>query len=381
MKSFRIFALALIGYLVFSSSVYAANDPNAAVIQLRDPNNGGCLESGVTINNCFTDMASVNSWINTRLPNATTPLLVDIGPGTFADNFKCVNKGYITLRGAGRQNTTIGPGTDVGAGMLLKNCTNLNVSSLRVIGTYGAIQWSGTGITKWTDVEVVGQGYGWYETFNSLFPCSSQQTKHYWFSSRIEAQTFFGNVSAYPTACGENWFFGSELISSATSGWNIVFPIWVSAPGEAHIYGSVLRAIVTGAGQNTPASSVAAAYAQGGQIHIHGTGIDVISQIAAPIVALKADTGGMIHANGAAYNLSTGTGGTVTRIANNGGHVHAPYVWEHIPDPVTTPNYTSVTGTDMTTILASDGHPHLVIYDTSCTSSRWYDTVDKACRP
>jgi hypothetical protein len=98
------------------------------------------------------------------------------------------------------------------------------------------------------------------------------------------------------------------------------------------------------------------------------------------VVALSASNAGVIHANGAAYNLSTGTGGAVTRIANSGGHVHAPYLWEHIPDPATTPNFTSVTGADMAPLASgtSDGHPHFLMFDSSC-SSHWYDTVDKAC--
>lgn len=99
------------------------------------------------------------------------------------------------------------------------------------------------------------------------------------------------------------------------------------------------------------------------------------------IVVLSAATGGTIHANGSSYNLST-VGGTVTRVVNNGGHIHAPYLWEHIPDPATVPNFTSVTGADMTTVTTgtSDGQPHLLIYSTNC-ASKWYDSVDKACRP
>lgn len=391
MKSLRIFpAVALLlGSFVFSPGALAVNDPNAAVVKLRDPFNGGCLEAGVTLDNCFTDVASLNSWIGTRLPSAAKPLLVDIGPGTFTDEpFRCVNKGHITVRGSGRPNTTLGPSSITGRGMFLRNCTNLNVLNLKLVGTYATIDWGGTGITTWTDVEVIGAGFGWYESGDVT--CSQQQTKHYWFGSRIEGQTYGGNTHAYGSSCGENWFFGSELISSPNGLWREAFPIWVSGipscsscKGEAHIYGSVLRVNVTSAGNHTTSFPVAAAYAQGGQIHIHGTGIDVISQASITIAALKADSGGMIHANGAAYNLSTGVGGTVTRIANNGGHVHAPYLWEHIPDPAVAPNFTSVNGADMTTEVVNNGADiNMLVYNNQCTGAGgpWYNVALRTCR-
>ena len=73
------------------------------------------------------------------------------------------------------------------------------------------------------------------------------------------------------------------------------------------------------------------------------------------------------------------------QLNNNGGtgHIHAPYQWQHLPDPTTAPNFTSVTGADTTTVKVVspvDGlqHPHPVVYDTNC-ASKWYDTADKAC--
>jgi hypothetical protein len=123
---------------------------------------------------------------------------------------------------------------------------------------------------------------------------------------------------------------------------------------------------------------MAAATATGsGKIHIHGTGIDVISQSANNIVALAASNGGTIHANAAAYSLKTGSGGTVTRISNNGGHVHAPYLWEQHANP---PAILSENGADMAVVTGTaDNHPHLVIYDTSC-AGKWFDTSTNACR-
>ncbi len=119
-------------------------------------------------------------------------------------------------------------------------------------------------------------------------------------------------------------------------------------------------------------------------MHIHGTGIDVsaVNNVPASATALWAKNGATIHAKETAYNLISGIGGTVTRIIYQDGHIHAPDNWEHIPNPTTIPNYTSVTRAD-TTIIASGtsgGHPHSAIYDTS-RPSKWFDTVDKTCTP
>ena len=85
---------------------------------------------------------------------------------------------------------------------------------------------------------------------------------------------------------------------------------------------------------------------------------------------------GTIHANQAAYNLD-GKGGPVARIVNFGGHIHAPYFWEAHDAP---PAITSVTGADTAVVTNNtDGRPHIVIYDSTCTS-KWYDTATKLCR-
>jgi hypothetical protein len=378
MKSLRIFpAVALIGCLAFSHNISAAIDPAASVVLLRTSCDDG---AGGTLNNCFTSLGDLNTWVVTRNPSPTNALRIEVGPGSYNAGFKCTNVGGISIEGAGRGVTTFGQ-TSGAVGMVLSNCSRLSVSHITIKGGYGAVQWGGDGVTTWTDVEVIGAGRGWYETAG----CTQSQSKHYWNSSHIEAIPFFSLVDPYDSNCGEHWFFGSELVANGIqSGLPGGYPgdvVAVRAYGtaEIHVYGSVLRALVsTTAAYGTPATGAAAV---GGQVHIHGTGIDVISSVPRDIWALHAEAGGMIHANASAYNLST-TSGTVTRISNAGGHIHAPYLWEHIPDPTTMPNFTSVTGADMTTVTTgtSDGHPHFVIYDSSCVS-KWYDTVDKVCRP
>lgn len=369
MKLFRIFSYAiLLSCLVFSSNTFAVIDSNAPVVQLQHPSNGNCMSAGAPLNNCFTTFTSLNSWIITRAPTATTPLLVQVGPGNFTKGtFTCNGLGNITLQGAGRQNTILA------GGMSLTDCNNLSVSDMTITGGYGAITWSGTGVTRWTNVEVIGQGQGWYETNGFVGDCDQSQTKHYWFNSHIEATPHLTEATAYLTWCGESWFFGSELVSSVTASANNVYAIQVNGTGEAHLYGSVVRTLISSSGGgNGPFGAV---YANGGMIHLHGTGIDMISQIAVPIVALTANAGGMIHANGVGYFLSTAGGATVTRIENDGGTIMAPYLWEEGTAPQ---NINSADGADMQVITSSTGHPHVIVIDSTCPSM-WFDTATQAC--
>ena len=143
-----------------------------------------------------------------------------------------------------------------------------------------------------------------------------------------------------------------------------------------HVYGSVIRSL-SGSGITT-SSAVAASASGTGKLHIHGTGIDVISTAANNIVALSASTGGEIHANVSSYNLTTGNGGTVTRISNTGGHVHAPYLWQEHPTP---PSIISQDGADTAVVTSTTGGtPRFVIYSTACPS-KWFDVGSNACRP
>jgi len=151
--------------------------------------------------------------------------------------------------------------------------------------------------------------------------------------------------------------------------------VYAAGAGIIHVYGSSLRTFIDGSG-----SAAAALAKTGGEIHIHGTGIDLISQTGQDVIALKASNGGVIHADVTAYNPRTT--GTVTRIANNGGHIHAPYIWQHIPTTIT--DLVSVDGVDQTVVMVN-GYPHTAIYSAQCkidtnNLAAWYDTVDKVCR-
>jgi hypothetical protein len=359
-------------------TAYAAIDPAAAVVKVRTV----CTDNGIALDDCFESMAALTDWMaNIRKPNATSPLRVEIGPGTYAEDvFITCNSaagytGYTSFEGAGSSQTIInGFGSANSTPLNVNNCTEMNFSHLKITTRfYGGVHWNGGGNSRWTDVQVIGAGRAWYEE-----TCGATPGNHYWMGSKLVATAVFSVAETYRATCDESWFLGSEVTVSVPSD---AYPanggaVTATDAGIIHVYGSVLRTLVDGPtmGNNVPAASVGYGRS-GGTIHIHGTGIDGISTTGQNITALYAGPGGMLHTNETAYNLSTT--GVVTRISNQGGDVHAPYLWEGRPEA---PNITSANGADMAVVTnTTDGQPHLVIYSTAC-ASKWFDTVAKACR-
>lgn len=357
---------------------HAATDPAAAVVKVRKV----CSDNGVALDNCFTTMSSLTYWMaNTRKPNASNPLRVEIGPGSFLEDvFITCNAGngytgYTSFEGAGSAQSIInGYGSGSSTPFNVSSCTEMSFSHMKITTRfYGGVKWNGGGTSRWTDVQIIGSGRAWYEE-----TCGATPGSHYWMGSKLTASAVFSIAETYRASCDESWFFGSEVTASVPAD---AYPASGGAAtamsaGVIHLYGSVLRTLIDGptTGNFVPAASVGYGVA-GGAIHLHGTGIDGISNTGQNITAIYAGSGGMIHANESAYNLSTT--GTITRIVNTGGHVHAPYLWEtHAEAPV----ITSVNGADMAVVTnTTDGQPHLVIYSTAC-ASKWFDTVAKACR-
>jgi hypothetical protein len=335
-------------------------------------------------------MNSLTTWINnTRLPRATSPLLVEIGAGTFGRLALTCNPsagytGYVSFAGAGPEQTIIlfGASSSPPFGVIESNdCTNLSFSGLTVRdGGYGYIVWNGGGKSHWSNVVVDVSARGWSED-----TCGASKGEHYWFGSRFINRVVVTIGSAYNASCDDSWFIGSEITLTTrkrgifSSGSGNFVAINATNGTEVHVYGSVVRAI--GPDPSSFTGTLTAVQAgSNAEVHLHGTGIDALSMEPRNIVVLSAATGGKIHANGSSYNLST-VGGTVTRVANNGGHIHAPYLWEHIPDPATIPNFTSVTGADMTTeTVGSD--TNMLVYNSQCTGSGgpWYNVALRTCR-
>ena len=364
--------------LCMSGYAYAQVDPSATVVTVQ----GDCAIGNQAIENCFSSLSDLSVWLgDVRKPNEQSPLAVEIYPGLFQDtvSIQCNPAdgytGYISFNGAGNGQTIL-KGNMYSAPLHVDSCTGLSFSHLTIQGDfYGGVLWDGGGFSRWNDVDVIGVARAWYEN-----RCGSERGNHYWFGSRVQATAAFTLANTYRATCDESWFFGSELtaiVPSGASGNGGV--LTATEQGIIHAYGSVLRLLVDGPG-NIPAIRVGAigepsASVTGGEVHLHGTGIDVISETGRNVVAMNASAHGMIHANASAYNLRTT--GSVTRIVNTGGHVSAPYQWDSAAEA---PEITSVTGSDIAVVTNTpDGQPHLVVYSSQCGSG-WYDIVEAACR-
>lgn len=172
-------------------------DPNAPIVYVKQD----CQTLPGEINNCFESMRKLSDardgWIwRERNPTAETPLMVEIGPGSFG-TFVCPGRrwqdefiapayvagglaeqqdvdawaiaepaGHVSLHGAGRGITVLEdrPTKAVNAegeaegqessGFFAYDCVNLSVSDLTVRGTRYGAAWAGGGNSTWTDVDM-----------------------------------------------------------------------------------------------------------------------------------------------------------------------------------------------------------------------------------
>ncbi len=383
MKNLRMFAAATAAALSLAAfNASATIDPAASVVQLRTSCDDG---SGGELDNCFTYVPDLTAWLkNTRLPSADSPLEVHIGQGTWSasgSGFQLICQpsigytGHIAFKGAGRDHSIFTAG--VGLALLVKDCDNLSFRDLTLRATGdsgGAVSWRGGGHSNWSGVDIDGKYYAWNEK------CGATPGKHYWFGSRIVGRdSFANNTTAYAAPCDESWFFGSEITVSVDCPLAAIPQVSPAAltvgKAEVHVYGSVIRSLASCPMATNGALRAAVTYGTGA-LHIHGTGIDVISTVPNNIIALSADSDTTIHANTSAYNLSTASG-TVTRVSG-AGHIHAPYQWEPHTTP---PNIISQDGADTAVVTSSaGGTPRMVIYSTAC-ASKWFDVGANACQP
>jgi hypothetical protein len=395
MSLLRMFAVLFLsfGLLVPTHEATAAIiDNNAPVVQLRDPANGGCIEAGVELNNCFTVTESLNEWIkNTRQPTASSPLLVEIGPGTFIGPFLCRNTA-ITLRGAGVERTTLGVGAGAYGIKGFSGCNDLNVQDLGTAsGNASGVVWQDGGNSTWTNVIIRGTQFGW----NNVGAVTSCSTVHRWRSSLIIAGPS-ATATGYQDQCGEHWFLGTEIVANnkgSTSNTKELYGL-LALGGEYHVYGSNIRALgsatVSAQPPTTPAR-VTAVYAESATVHIHGTGIDAEGAGPYAVAGITGGSGAAIHANESSYNLVVTDNNSYTRyrLLDLGAvHLHAPYLWEEHPTPPT--NIASRNGADMTveTDCAASGcqstgtETHLLIYNNTCAGAGgpWFDVVTGTCR-
>lgn len=382
---------ALILYSSSSLAVFSADSTAETVAVKQSCDNG----SGGIINNCFSTLPELTSWMkSTRKPDATKPLQVNIGTGTFAGPLRLVcdsttgYTGFTSFSGTGSGQTIIQGASDFSPPILVSSCTELNFSDFKTsTDFYGGVQWNGGGNSSWTNIVIDAQARAWYES-----SCGTERGNHYWYSSKLNATAVFTLAKTYRATCDESWFFGSEVTVTVPDGvTGRGAAVIANTNGIIHLYGSVLRALVDGPG-NVSAAEVGLTSGwtnvTGGEIHIHGTGIDAISKTGMDVRVFRATAGGMIHADASGYNLSTT--GTKTRIDNDGGKVMAQHTWGQNNQP---PAVTSENGADMTVETNCDvischdedtgTETHLLIYNSSCNVSGhgpWFDVVTRKCR-
>lgn len=355
-----VFSLGMLLSLNASSAI----DVDASVVTVRS----SCQEGGNNLDNCFTTMEAALTWMNNTRnpqPGVAAPLLVDVGPGTF-NSFICSGFSHITVRGSGQDITVITDTTGLGS-VLSFQCDNMLFQDF-TMNNRG--YWLGNKHTSmWRNITILGTSQGsWYDAGGT----------HYWFSSRITSNGGVGYVSNGPA---ENWFFGTEIAVTGPGGSTAAFTALHMPNGaEAHVYGSTIRVeLEDGATIPPGGEGMTAVRAEaGGEIHIHGTGIDVIGNALGNDITALYSNGGMIHANESSYVMQTGAGGVKRRIVNNGGDVRAPYLWQEGAEP---PAIVSQHGADMAvTTNNPDGQPHLVVNSSNCASG-WFDLATNLCRP
>ena len=369
--------------------------------------------------NCFSDPASLLGWIwDIRRPTVASPLVVDIGAGTFIMPLRsfCQNAGYVTFRGAGRDNTVLTGGglspTGDGAPVLsISNCINLSFQDMTIRAdsirngagaSDSGIDWGGAGSSTWTNVAVEASYYGWLD-----YPASCANTgTHYWAGSKIQASAGPYSI-AYLSSCGTSWIYGSEVVALADGGiagtQGLVGVRADSLSGRVEIYGSAVRAIATPNNTNGTISIALAGHTGlltlGGTIHMHGGIISVRAENAnnanRNVTGVRAN-GGFIHTPDTAFGLrASGPLGQARRVSvQGGGTVEAPFTWPagNTP-PTSSPGglaIRSVNGQDMfvqtncavTGCQANGTETHLLIYNDNCVGvgGPWFDVVTRACR-
>ena len=409
--------LTLLTAFFVSSTSYAGSisptDTTSDIVNLRQD----CSGVNADVKNCATTFAELLDWVwNTRKPSAASPLLIDVGPGDF-DSFFCNNRtgttydtGFVTVRGSGPNNSAIHNTTKRHA-VITSNCTNITFQDISIIAdidnsdpTVAGIQWIGGGTSVWSNVQVKTTStspvtYGWYDVAGvSAIDCEGV---HYWFGSKISVAARAGSFG-YKSNCGETWFYGGDIEvyidnDTPTSGAAMSA---VQVGDDVRIFGSTVRAVFDPNTTNVALdiSMTGVSVARTGTFHMHGgiinvdasratSSLDVTGVSAAPAPTGTTDTNAL-HTPMTAFRLSAGGNGNVIRVS--GDSVESPYTW---PKSTTPPSITSTTGSDtfVETDCDSSGncndsastekHPHLMIYDASCTTNgTWFDVVTNACR-
>lgn len=363
---------------------------------------------------CLTSMTTLNSWLwGQRKPSATKPVLVDVGPGEFGA-FDCPAatggnpaNGYVTVRGSGRETTTIRRATfSAGQGAVtLKSCQRMTFQDLTVSGAGVAVSWLGTGSTQWFNVGIEAQSaygffaYGWYDEQTTA---PTPRPVHYWFSTKVRTTGAVFANAGFLARASEHWFYGGEVeanLSSVASGATITLsaPVWLDGLGDFRAFGSALRSrtdIFCG-----DVTAVGVQVSGGGHFHMHGGIINATATPDSGSCAQNMNATGLlfqgndhVHTPGTAFIVRKNANGVARRLQHVGtGTVESPYQW---PPSATPPAIESLNGADIfvetdcadapanvaSNCNGGGSETHLMVYSSSCPS-KWFDATQGECRP
>lgn len=365
---------------------------------------GDCVETLVDLRNMIWGAGGIH-------PTASSPLIVDIGPGTFTGTMSCnTNEGYVTFRGAGRERSIITTNSASAiATFAMIGCRSISFQDLTLenagegASNSALLIWDTS--TKCGPITVTNSnllaphGYAWYETA----PTFGTKIDHFVFGSRL-----VGGKTAIISASGRSWFYGSDLVLET---WAPVgsAPTIVGSPGaitphvvvaskdgDVRVFGSSLRVIADAVHQSVTeviGVRLPRTGETGGEFHMHGGIINVTTKQNAGVKAigiLNEPTGGLSHTLATAFVVMSAVGTDSVRLSGGGNH-QSPLLWQS----GTAPPNTGVAGTVVSKsgqdiyvetdcnsagCNAAGTDPHLMIYKDDCPNSKWFDVVRDQCR-
>lgn len=354
MSSLRILKLItlFICFLYFPVAwgVLSPNYPPSAnfkVVQLRTD----CLAA----DGCFENLNEAGSWVFSH-SSATTPITLDIGPGTFAYTgtaYICDLKGYATIKGSGRDNTII----SLTSALRFHACPSVVFQDLtfrRLNGSSSsyetALRWDGGGSSTWVNVLVDGPNIGWWDT-------GTEHGVHYWFGSVVRANhaidpsISYYLFAYYNSSPSETWFYGGDIEANLGGSPFLTRMAAVYAEGTVELFGTSVRVNQTSTSLlGNPLNFAFGSFALVGSgsvanLHAHGTNIKIASSsVSDACVAIAGYASAKIHTTGSSYVLSCASGGN-TRVYDGGAaSIESTFIWKA---GTTRPNGVSVNGQDM----------------------------------
>ena len=419
-------------------------DSDARVVYLRED----CSPGGVQIENCKETMAELltsgsGGWLwATRQPGPDDRLVIDIGPGTFA-NFACrgsatAPRGWVTLRGAGRERTSIVSTILFQSPVDVRDCDGLAFESLTILNegtpSIDTVFWRGSGTAIWSDVDIISRdvtgtaSHAWYDEANSTsFTVCNEPSVHYFFDSNLRAFGAAESVYAWGGNCSDAWFFGGELrthldeITSLDPGKDGCEANNIYSAHQVHAFGTEFHLIVDVSrsspnrcfpiGSENPnftnnASLIPNVWLFGysddqkPQMHVHGGLISSVSTASnvdiGGVVIDGAGTDNFLHTPDTAHHIEAHALKTayrsLTTVPDGEWRLESPHHWG-VKDDTPPGNVRTVDGSDAyvesdcdvygtcDAVLPADRRSHLLLYDaTRCPSDIWFNVSTAQCR-